>query len=63
MRAAAATAGFMTRNHRRWHRLIWALLLPGLVALLLSTLRVRNDPAVDAVLPPALASSLLEGAP
>ena len=51
----------MTRTHRRWHRLIWALLLPGLVALLLSTLRVRNDPAVDAVLPPALAGSPLEG--
>lgn len=47
----------MTRVHRRWHRLIWALLLPGLVVLLLLALWVRGDQATDGVLPPALAGS------
>jgi hypothetical protein len=51
----------MKRIHRRWHRLIWALLLPGLVVLLLLTEPVPGDPPADAVLPPALASSPLEG--
>ena len=51
----------MKRIHRRWHRLIWALLLPGLVVLLVLTEPVRGDSAVTTVLPPALASSLVEG--
>lgn len=51
----------MKRSHRRWHHLIWALLLPALVVLLVSTSRVRRDPAVNAVLLPALANSPAEG--
>ena len=51
----------MKRIHRRWHRLIWALLLPGLVVLLVLTEPVRGDPTVDAVLPPELAGSPVEG--
>ena len=50
----------MKRIHRRWHRLIWALLLPGMVVLLLLTEPVRSDPAADAVLPPALGVSSVE---
>ncbi len=51
----------MKRSHRRWHRLIWALLLPGLIVLLVSASRDRPGPAVNAVLPPALANSAAEG--
>ena len=51
----------MKRIHRQWHRVIWALLLPGLVVFLLSTDRVLGDAASAAVLPPALANSPVEG--
>ena len=51
----------MKRIHRRWHRLIWALLLPGVALLLLSADRVRGDPVAGAVLPTALINAPVEG--
>ena len=45
----------MKRQHRRWHRLIWSLLVPLLAALMLL---LAFAPGPPALLNPALPSAL-----
>jgi hypothetical protein len=44
----------MKRAHRRWHRLIWLIAAPAIVAVLGVAVGVRPAQDVGAVLPEAL---------
>ncbi len=50
----------MKRLHRFWHRLIWSLLLPILVAALLLGVWLRPPASSNSGLPPALENAAVE---
>jgi hypothetical protein len=52
----------MKRQHRRWHRLIWCLMLPVLAAMLLLGIWLKPVPLVNTSLPAALQNAAVDNA-
>jgi hypothetical protein len=52
----------MKRQHRRWHRVIWCLLLPTLVAVVTLGFWLKPPALVNPALPPALENAVIENA-
>lgn len=52
--APTGTAHFMKRAHRRWHRLIWLIAAPAIIAVLGVAVGERSAQPVGSALPAAL---------
>ena len=48
----------MKRSHRRAHVVIWIVMMPILVSIIAGALFFRQQPAVNAALPPALSTGI-----